>query len=165
MDRGMDQDQVGIGQREPLARGLPTMGRPVVHHPEDPLTRAVGFLVHHLVHESPKRLDPGVWFAASHNVSTANIPPCQVLQRAATLVLECDVGRPPGSGWQAWMAPDPGLDLHSAHCRKGLCSRVRQNLPPGYARLIDGYLRQLFIDLYDTFKYAIRTSTTSCSTA
>jgi hypothetical protein len=55
--------------------------------------------------------------------------------------------------------------LHSAHCRKGLCSYVRQNLPPGYARLIDGYLRQLFIDLYDTFKYAIRTSTTSCSAA
>jgi hypothetical protein len=106
----MDQDQVWIGQREPLARGLPTMGRPVVHHPEDPLTRAVGFLVHHLVHESPKRLDPGMWFAASHNVSTANIPPRQVLQRAAPLVLEFAVGRPPGSWWQAWMAPDPGLD-------------------------------------------------------
>src|SRR5262245_21320531 len=110
MDRGMDQDQVWRGQREPLARGLPTMGRPVVHHPEEPLTRAGGCLVHHLIHESPKRLDPGVWFATSHNVSTATSPPRQVWQRAAPLVLECDVGRPPGSGWQAWMAPDPGLD-------------------------------------------------------
>lgn len=110
MDRGMDQDQVWIGQREPLAGGLPTMGRPVVHHPEDPPARAVGFLVHHLVNESPKRLDPGVRFTASPNVSTADIPPRQVLQRAATLVLECDVGRPPWSWRQAWMAPDTGLD-------------------------------------------------------
>jgi CRISPR-associated endonuclease/helicase Cas3 len=47
----------------------------------------------------------------------------------------------------AKLAAKDVLDLHSAHCRKGLCSRVRQNLPPGYARLIDGYLRQLFIDL------------------
>ena len=59
MDRGMDQDQVWLGQRAPLARGLPTMGRPVIHHPEDLLTRAVGFRVHPLVHESPKWLDPG----------------------------------------------------------------------------------------------------------
>jgi len=32
--------------------------------------------------------------------------------------------------------PKKTLNLHSAHCRKGLWSRVRQNLPPGYARLI-----------------------------
>jgi hypothetical protein len=26
-------------------------------------------------------------------------------------------------------------DLYSAHCHKGLCSHVRQSLPPGYANL------------------------------
>jgi len=51
-----------------------------------------------------------VRFAASHDVSTADIPPRQVLQCAATLVLEFDVVRPPWSRRQAWMAPDTGLD-------------------------------------------------------
>src|SRR5437764_14945038 len=41
MDGGMDHAQVRIGPREPLACGLPPMGRPVVHHPDDPLARAV----------------------------------------------------------------------------------------------------------------------------
>ena len=88
----------------------PRWDNPLSTHPEDPLTRAVGFLVHHVVHESPKRLDPGVWFAASRTVSTAHIPPRQVLQRATPLVRACDVGRPPGSWSQAWMAPDASLD-------------------------------------------------------
>lgn len=110
MDRGRDHEQGGRGQRAPLARGVPTLGRPVVPPPAEPLTRAGGFLVHHWVHASPTRRAPGGWCAASPNVSTAHSPPRQVWQRAATLVLACAGGRPPGSGWQAWMAPEPGLD-------------------------------------------------------
>src|SRR2546429_1152210 len=109
MDGCMDHDQVRIGPREPLACGLPTMGRPVVHHPEDPLARAVWLLAHDLGDEPPKRLDPGVWFAASYDVPTADIPPCQVLQRAAPLVLVFDAVRPPWNWLQARMAPDTGL--------------------------------------------------------
>jgi hypothetical protein len=30
---------------------------------------------------------------------------------------------------------DPAFDLYSAYCHKGLCSHVRQNLPPGSATL------------------------------
>jgi hypothetical protein len=110
MDGCMDHNQVWIGQREPLACGLPTMGRPVVHHPEDPLARAVWLLAHDLGDEPPKWLDPGVWFAASHDVPTADIPPCQVVQRAATLVLVFDAVGPPWSWRQTRMAPDTGLD-------------------------------------------------------
>ena len=110
MDGRMDHDQVWIGQREPLARSLPTMGRAVVHHPEDPLARAVWLLVHASGDEPPKWLDPGVWFAASHAVPAADIPPCQVLQRAATLVLIFNAVRPPWSWRQARMAPDTGWD-------------------------------------------------------
>ena len=36
------------------------------------------------------------------------------------------------------------FDLYSAHYRKGLCGRVRQNLPPSYANLIGGYLGPLW---------------------
>src|SRR6266540_7315455 len=58
------------------------------------------------------------------------------------------------------------LNLHSAHCRKGLCGHDRQNLPPGYARLIDGYLRQLcYRSIVDTLKAMMKTGHTGCNTA
>ena len=110
MDGCMDHDQVWIGQREPLTRSVPTLGRAVVHHPEDPFARAVRLLAHDLGDEPAKWLDPGVWFAASHDVPSADIPPCQVLQRAAPLVLIFDAVRPPWRWQQARMAPDTGLD-------------------------------------------------------
>ena len=56
--------------------------------------------------------------------------------------------------------------MHSAHCRKGLCGHDRQNLPPGYARLIDGYLRQLcYRAIGDTLKAMMKTGHTGCNTA
>ena len=110
MDGGMDHDQGGIGQCEPLACGLPPMGRPVVHHPEDPLARAVWLLAHDLGDKPSQWLDPGVWFAASYDVPTADLPPCQGLPRAATLVFVFDAMYPPWRWRQARMAPDTGWD-------------------------------------------------------
>src|SRR6266446_9395686 len=71
---------------------------------------------------------------------------------------------PQGESWLNIM--ETHFNLHSAHCRKGLCGRDRQNLPPGYTRLIDGYLRQLcYRAIGYTLKAIMRTGHTGCNTA
>src|SRR5947199_7640817 len=93
MDRGMDQDQARVALDQPFLRGLAPMRRPVVHDPEDPITRSVGLLSHHLVDQAAKGLEARLLLAPAHDESTADIPSRQILQGTTALIFMLDAHR------------------------------------------------------------------------
>src|SRR5215468_4633874 len=58
MHRRVYQDGVGVTPQYPPLRRRAPMRRAVVHDPEHPLRAVVRLLGHHLLYQSPKRLDP-----------------------------------------------------------------------------------------------------------
>src|SRR5947199_4081219 len=103
MDRGMDQDQARVALDQPFLRGLAPMRRPVIHDPEDPITRSVGLLSHHLVHQAAKGLDPRLLLAPTHDESAADIPRREILQGTTALIFMLDAHRSPWPWGQTGM--------------------------------------------------------------
>ncbi len=94
----------------PLHRSLAPVRRAVVHHPEHSIRRAVDRPLHHLLDQSPERLDSCLGLAEAHHQPLLNVPGRQILQRPATLVFRFDSptttwGRPKGR-----VTADAGLD-------------------------------------------------------
>src|SRR5258707_989579 len=101
MHREMHQDGVGIRLAHPLRRGFAPVRRAVVHYPEHSICRTVDRLLHHLLDQSPERLDARLGLAKTHDQSLPDAPGGQVLQRPTTLVFRLDSppptrGRPEG---------------------------------------------------------------------
>jgi hypothetical protein len=92
MDRGMEQDDTGIGLMQPLLCSFTTMRRAIVHNPEQAFPGSIRFLRQHLMDQPAKWFDAGGRFTPSHHAPPANLPCGQILQGTAALVFVLDVG-------------------------------------------------------------------------
>src|SRR5208337_1674897 len=110
MNRSMDQDDARINFPQAVAGRFATMRRPVIHNPEQSFRRTVGLLRENLIHQSAKRFDATRWFATSQDITTPNIPRCQILQCSATLILEFDPCCAARARSQRRMDSDTGLN-------------------------------------------------------
>jgi len=86
MNRRMNQNDPRIHVPQTFAGRLTSMRRTVVHDPEQAFRRTVGFLGEYLGHQSTKRFNACRRFTASHDITTANVPSGQVLQRAVSFI-------------------------------------------------------------------------------
>src|SRR5262249_35351910 len=110
MDRGMHDNEIGVGGSQPADSCLASVRRAIIHHPKDALRCPVGLLLHHLRDQTSERLNACRRFTPAHDDAPPDIPRCQVLQRTAPGVLVLDPHRPPGSWWQAGMASNARLN-------------------------------------------------------
>jgi hypothetical protein len=76
--RKMDEFQVGPLALQTLQRGLLTVRRAVVYHPEDPIRRGVGCLSHHLLDKAVEGFDPVFSLAATEEPGAVDVPGGQV---------------------------------------------------------------------------------------
>lgn len=90
VDRGVDEDGVGPLVTQAFNGFLATVGRAVVHDPEDSTSGFVGFLAHDFsdqpIHGSDATLD----FAATEDFRLMDIPRCQVGPSSFAEVLMLD---------------------------------------------------------------------------
>src|SRR5215475_1252152 len=110
MDRGMHDNEIGVGRGQSADSRLAPVRRAIIHHPKDTLCCLVGLLFHHLRDQAPERLNARRRFTPAHDNAPPDIPGCQVLQRPPSGVLVLDPQRAPGSWWQARMAPNARLN-------------------------------------------------------
>lgn len=83
----MDQLQAGIALLEPLRTGRPTMGRAIVHNPENAPRLGIGGLVHHPVDQAIKSRNAALRLAVAEKPGPMDIQSCQIRQGPAPLVL------------------------------------------------------------------------------
>ena len=101
-----------------LATALPPMRGPVVHDPENPGRRTIGFLGHDLIDQSLKRIDPGGLFTAPKDLGSADIPSRQVSKGACPLIFVFHLHRSARSGSHTGMPAPPSLDAGLFVCRQ-----------------------------------------------
>src|SRR5215208_3098221 len=104
VSRKMDESQVGPPPLKTLHRGDASVGGTIVHHPEDPTGRGVGFLLHHLLDEAAKRLDADLRLATSEEPGAMDVPGGQVGQGSLASVLVFDAHLPIFARWKGRMA-------------------------------------------------------------
>src|ERR1700678_1096916 len=113
----MHQDGVGVSFPHPLYRGVASVRRTVVHHPEHPAAHVrasirspVFGVLHYLLDQASERFDAGLGFAAAHDPPLLNVPGRQVLQRPTPLVLRGHSAASSRSGLQRWVFANACLD-------------------------------------------------------
>ena len=110
VDRCVDLNRVSMPLRDPLLRYFSPVRRAVVGDPENPVSRTIGFLPHHQVHQAMVGLDSRRGPAQSEHLGPANVPRRHIGQRSATLVLELHPSEPP-RGWSlSFRHPFAGLN-------------------------------------------------------
>src|SRR5262245_30073168 len=110
MHRCVNQSRIGMALLQAALSNLAAVRRSVVHDPEDTVGRSVGFLGHDLIDQSHEWLDSRVFFAATENQTTTDVPRRQVLQCPAAPIFELNSRGRAGLGRQAGMDSEPGLN-------------------------------------------------------
>jgi hypothetical protein len=90
----MDEPQIGPGTSSGASPTSPPMRGAVVHNPEDPRSRGVGLLSHHLIYQPVEGLNTVLRLAGSEELDAVDIPGNQVSHRPFTFVLMFDPHRP-----------------------------------------------------------------------
>src|SRR5215207_820473 len=136
VSRKMDESQVGPLPLQTLHRGISSVGGTIVHHPEDPTRRGVGFLLHHLLDEAAKRLDADLRLATPEEPGAMDVPGGQVGQGSLASVLVFDAHLPIFARWKGRMTATPGLDggflVGADH--EFICSE-RHTFPPPFVKV------------------------------
>ena len=73
------------------------MGGAIVHDPEDALSRAVGFLTHHLGDQPIKGSDAVFGFTTAEEFGVVDIPSSDIDQSAPALVFMLNIGGAAGA--------------------------------------------------------------------
>src|SRR5262249_19093871 len=108
-----------------------TVGRAVVHDPEDTLCRAVGLLRHDLLDEPVEGRDATPPLASSKQAGLVAVPRGQIGPGALPAVLVLDALRLAGGDGHRRMAACPGLDAGFLIGRDHVLARAqRLALPP-----------------------------------
>jgi len=106
----MNLNRVRIPLSKALYRRLPTMGRAIVGDPKNAAGRAIGFALHHEVHQATVGGNAGGGFTTAKKFRVSDIPCGQVGQGATPLVLKFYAPCPPWSGRRARGDAFSGLD-------------------------------------------------------
>lgn len=122
-----------------LATALPPMRGPVVHDPENPGRRTIGFLAHDLIDQSLKRIDPGALFTAPKDLGSADIPSRQVSKGACPLIFVLHLHRSARSRSHTGMQAPPRLDAGLFVCRQHAISFLQPlSFPEAFIQIQDG---------------------------
>jgi hypothetical protein len=106
-----------------LGHGLmAAMRGAIVHDPEDALSRAVGFLSHHLGDQPIKRSNAVFGFTTAEEFGVVDVPSSDIDQSAPALVLMLDIRRATGAGRQSGVLALTDLDA-------GLLVRADDEVP------------------------------------
>src|SRR5215210_326564 len=110
MSRKVNKAQLGPFSLKALERSLTPMGGAVVHYPEHAISRSIGLLFHHLIHQPTEGLDAVVGLAAPEELRSMHVPSGQVGQSSPSFVLVLHPHEPIFVGWQGRVAALTGLD-------------------------------------------------------
>jgi len=115
------------------------MRRAVIHDPEHPGGRAIGFLRHDVGYQPIKRANAILGFTAAKHFGSADIPGGQVNPSPATLILIFNPHGLPVLSWQGWMLPQACLNRGFLISGQHILSRPQGSpIPNPFVEIQDG---------------------------
>jgi hypothetical protein len=110
VDGTMDESQVVELVLQSGNATLTSVGRAIIHNPEDAVRAVVGRLGHDLFNKSSEWLDPRMLLASSEDLGPVDVPCCQIRPSSASLVLMLDLHGMSGLRRFGIVNSLPGLD-------------------------------------------------------
>ena len=110
MNWAMDKDQVGIALLETCSGARTTMGRAVIHDPEDSPSLGIGWLGHYVLHKPIEGRNAGLRLAPAKEFDPVDVKGRKICPRPASCVLMFDLHHGAGLNRIGGMATTTRLD-------------------------------------------------------